>query len=109
MTILTQKTSNADGVVNTQSSYMTTDGTAAAAFTFNTGFTPRYVAFENMTTQVKDEFYEGMAAGSSVHTVAAGTRTLVTGGNGITIVPGGFTVSAVMMAASSTLLYRAEG
>jgi hypothetical protein len=109
MTILTQKTSNADGVVNTQSSVITTDGTAAVATTFNVGFTPRYVAFQNMTTQVMDEFYEGMAVGTAIHTVAAGTRTLTAAPNGITIVSGGFTVAAGIMAASSTLIYRAEG
>lgn len=47
------------------------------------GFTPKYIAWENVTDRIKGEWYEGMAANSCIKTVAAGTRTLeVTGGNG---------------------------
>ncbi|MEY2854653.1 MAG: hypothetical protein RL030_1785 [Pseudomonadota bacterium] len=62
------------------------DATAIVAtdwVVFQVGFTPKYVAWENLTDRIKNEWYEGMAADSAVNTVAAGTRTLsVTGTNG---------------------------
>ncbi len=46
------------------------------------GFTPKYICWENITDRIKNEWYEGMAAESSINTVANGTRTLsVTGSN----------------------------
>lgn len=61
--------------------------TAADDVVVTLGFTPKYVAWENVTDRVKGEWYEGMAAESCIKTAANGTRTLeVTGGNkGITI------------------------
>lgn len=61
--------------------------TAADDVVIFAGFTPKYVAWENITDRVKGEWYEGMAAESCIKTIANGTRTLeVTGGNkGITI------------------------
>lgn len=62
------------------------DATAIVATDFVVvplGFTPKYVAWENVTDRIKGEWYEGMADNSCIKTVAAGTRTLeVTGGNG---------------------------
>jgi hypothetical protein len=66
------------------------DGTtivAADSVVVALGFTPKYICWENLTDRIKNEWFEGMAANSSVNTVANGTRTLsVTGTNG------GFTV-----------------
>ncbi len=64
------------------------DGTAIVATDFVVvplGFTPRYVAWENVTDRVKVEWYEGMAANTCIKTAAAGTRTLETTNGGITI------------------------
>jgi hypothetical protein len=49
------------------------------------GFTPRYVAWENVTDRIKVEWYEGMAANTCIKTAAAGTRTLETTNGGITV------------------------
>jgi hypothetical protein len=49
------------------------------------GFTPKYVAWENVTDRTKIEWYEGMAANTCIKTVAAGTRTLETANGGITV------------------------
>lgn len=49
------------------------------------GFTPKYVAWENVTDRTKIEWYEGMAANTCIKTVAAGTRTLETTNGGITV------------------------
>lgn len=40
------------------------------------GFTPKYIAWENLTDRVKGEWYEGMAANSCIKIAAVGTRTL---------------------------------
>lgn len=59
--------------------------TAADSTLVSLGFTPKYVVWENVTNRVKIEWYEGMAANTSIKTVAAGTRTLETTNGGITI------------------------
>lgn len=59
--------------------------TAADSTLVRLGFTPKYVVWENVTDRVKIEWYEGMAANTSIKTVAAGTRTLETTNGGITI------------------------
>ena len=46
-------------------------GGAAAATTFTLGFAPRKVRFVNLTDRIQDEWFEGMASASSLHTVAA--------------------------------------
>ncbi len=59
--------------------------TAADSVVVSLGFTPKYVVWENVTDRIKIEWYEGMAANTSIKTVAAGTRTLETTNGGITI------------------------
>lgn len=59
--------------------------TAADSTLVSLGFTPKYVVWENVTDRVKIEWYEGMAANTSIKTVASGTRTLETTNGGITI------------------------
>jgi hypothetical protein len=49
------------------------------------GFTPRYVNWDNNTSRIRAEWYEGMAADTCIKTAAAGTRTLETTNKGITI------------------------
>lgn len=112
-TIVSQ--SNADSVVNHAVIRATTDASAAAAMTFSLGFTPRVVRVHNLTDLTSDEWFEGMAANSSLHTVAAGTRTLNTT-DGITVTPqnnlgtgASFTVDATTMAASKVFAIEAIG
>ncbi len=59
--------------------------TAADSVVVNLGFTPKYVAWENVTDRIKVEWYEGMAANTCIKTAAAGTRTLETSNGGITV------------------------
>ena len=63
----------------------------AAEFVITTGFKPRYVIVQNVTSRDKLEYFEGMADASAVKTVAAGTKTLITT-LGITVSRNGFTV-----------------
>lgn len=54
---------------------------AGAAVTVDCGFTPRKVRVLNLTDRIEDEKQLGMSATEVLHTVAAGTRTLDTGGH----------------------------
>lgn len=67
------------------------DTGTVAAMKLTTGFRPRYVCVENVTSGDKMEWFEGMTAGYGIRTLAAGTRALVTS-NGITVAADGFTV-----------------
>lgn len=109
MGIATSQVNNAAGIVNRSIKYFTTNGDAAADTTLNFGFKPRLVQFINLTDRITDEWYEGMAAGYALHTVAAGTRTLVTTG-GITVnADGTVTIPAALMVASKSFAMVAEG
>jgi hypothetical protein len=59
--------------------------TAADYLVQSVGFTPRYVLWDNNTSRIKLEWYEGMAADTCLKTAAAGTRTIETTNKGITI------------------------
>ncbi len=67
------------------------DTGTVAAYVFTLGFQPRYVKAVNLTDRNSMEWFEGMAAASQLHQVAAGTLTLVTT-NGITVSASGFTL-----------------
>lgn len=71
-------------VVNIATFNVTTDATGAVKTYFHCGFVPRYVRFDNITDRIMDEFVKGMTADEAIHTLAAGTRTLVSSG-GITL------------------------
>lgn len=67
---------------------VTMSGTAITAADYlvqAVGFTPRYVCWDNNTSRIRLEWYEGMAADTCIKTAAAGTRTLETTNKGITI------------------------
>ena len=58
-------------------SYLDDAGTPAAA-TITPGFLPRYFAWHSTTGRISYEWFEGMASGTTLKTVANGTRTLDT-------------------------------
>lgn len=108
----------AGGVANCATGYAATSSATATATSFVVGFLPRVVRFHNVTDRISDEWIQGMAAASSIHTVAAGTRTLETT-NGITVgevtdsatgaVGKGFTVTAATAIASKVFAWEAVG
>lgn len=104
----TNTQSNANGVFNLAQGKIVTDASAAAALTISLGFTPRYVRFVNLTDRITDEWFDGMASASSLHTVAAGTMTLEAT-NGIAVSGNSFTLTATTMVASKTFYWMAEG
>ena len=59
--------------------------TAADYLVQSVGFTPRYVKWDNNTSRIQAEWYEGMTADTCIKTAAAGTRTIETTNKGITI------------------------
>ena len=108
MALTTNTIARSGGVINHATGYVVSDGGAAAATTFTVGFTPRIVRFHNVTDRISDEWLTGMASASSIHTVAAGTRTLETT-NGIAVSGNTFTVTATTMVASKTFVWEAIG
>jgi hypothetical protein len=108
-TLTTNTQKSAGGVVNAASGVWASDaGVTGVPFIFTCGFNPRYVAFLNVTDLIVDEWWDGMAANSSLHQVAAGTLTLAVTA-AITIVDKGFMVDAAMVPASKTGYWRAQG
>ena len=75
------------------------------------GFKPKYVQFVNATDRITVEHYLGMADDTCVKTAAAGTRTLETTNQGVTLVARGFRVSQnatlAVIAASKTIYFIA--
>lgn len=109
MALTTNTSTQAMGVVNRAVGRVVTDSGTAADTSFTCGFIPRIVRFYNLTDRTIDEWFEGMAAYSSLHTVAAGTVTLETT-NGISVgTDGTFTVKAATIVASKTFAWEAIG
>ena len=93
--------------------YPGTSIVAADSTVIATGFKPRYICWENLTDQLRFEWYEGMAASTCVKTIANGTRTLDVTNGGPTVSEVGFsmlqnaTLAAIL--ASKVIAWRAEG
>lgn len=109
MGIATSQVNNAVGIVNRTIQAFTTDAVAAADTTFSFGFKPRLVQVINLTDRISDEWFEGMAANSVLHTVAAGTRTVDTNGLIAVNADGTVTLKAAVMVASKSFVIVAEG
>ena len=109
MALTTNTQSHTMGVTNHAVGRVVTDAGAAADTTFTVGFVPRIVRFYTVTDRIIDEWFEGMAAYSSVHHIAAGTISLETT-NGISVgTDGTFTVKAATIVASKTFAWEAIG
>lgn len=110
MALSTNTQTNSNGVVNRAVGKIVTDAAAAAIAVLQLGFVPRFFMFVNLTDRISDTWFEGMAAASSLHAVAAGTQTLETV-NGIAVDAAAKTVTltAVTMVASKTYYWIAEG
>jgi phosphatidylserine synthase len=106
MALSTNTQTNSNGVNCFAVGKIVTDASAAAAATITLGFVPRYVKFVNLTDRIVDEWFEGMASASSLHTVAAGTMTLETT-NGVAVSGASFTLTATTMVASKTFYWEA--
>jgi len=56
------------------------------------GYSPQYVCWLNATDRIQYEWYKGMANGTTLKTVAAGTRTLDTADVAISVTAGVVTI-----------------
>lgn len=117
MGIATASTVRNEGITSRAIQYFTTDGVAAVDTVFNFGFAPSHVRFINLTDRIEDEWFAGMGDAAALHTVAAGTRTLVASG-GITVSAqrnaagtvnaGDILIPAALMVASKSFVIIAE-
>ena len=109
-TIVSQ--SNSESVVNLAVLRVTTDAAAAVATTFQVGFLPLVVRLANITDSLLDEWFDGMAADTAVHTTALGVRSLLASW-GITVSGatggGSVAVAAALIIASKTFNLIVEG
>lgn len=91
--------------------YDATAITAADYTEIDVGFKPSYVEFVNATDRISVEHYEGMTADTCIKTAAAGTRTLETTNQGVTLTDTGFRVAQnatlAVIAASKTCYFKA--
>lgn len=78
---------------NVEGAYLDSAGTPAAA-ALTLGFSPKYVCWLNATDRIQYEWYSGMANGTTLKTVAAGTRTLDTADVAISVTGGVVTIGA---------------
>lgn len=76
-----------ESISNHTTLFFTTDATAAVKTYVHLGYVPRYVRFVNLTDRIIDEFWKGMTADNSLHTLANGTVSLA-GSGGITLEDG---------------------
>ena len=105
---VTSTQNDTNGVVrNSEGKYLDDAGTPAAA-TITLGFTPTYFCWENATDRIKYEWYYGMANGTTLKTVAAGTRTLDTGDAAISVTNGVVTIGAAAILQNKQNYWRAR-
>lgn len=77
---ITQTQNNTPPVVQFASGSYKDDAASPALAVITLAFRPRYIRVVNETSRVEFEWFEGMATNNALKTVAAGTRTLDTGG-----------------------------
>lgn len=87
----TETTRPNDGLHRLVSGSILDDAATPDDAAVNVGFKPRYIRIVNVTDRIEFEWFFGMDSGSSMKTVAAGTRTLEAA-EGPTIAADGMTV-----------------
>jgi len=98
-------------VVNKAQGSFLDDVASPAAATLTVGFIPRYVAWHNVTDRISYEWFQGAAAGTTLKTVAAGTRTLDTADVAISVnaTTGVITIGAAAILQNKQNRWVAEG
>ena len=107
---ITQSQTNSDGVVRLTTGSHLDDAATPALLTITPGYTPRYVRFVNATDRIEWEWFEGAADGTTLKTVAAGTRTLDTADAAITVNDDDtITIPAALILQNKQYRYYVEG
>jgi hypothetical protein len=94
---ITSSQSNNDGILRRATGAHLDDAASPAAVTLTLGFTPKYVLWLNATDRDGWEWFDGMADGTTLKTVAAGTRTLDTSDAAIDVDGGTVTIPAAIL------------
>lgn len=113
--VLVQNTAS-ESLMRLATGKITFDATAITAADFvrvTCGFKPKRIHVENVTSRISLDWWEGMAANTSIKTAAVGTKTIETTNGGVTQEDGGFLISqnATLAAilASQVLQWHAMG
>lgn len=88
---VTSSQDNGEGIVRYASGSYLDDAASPADATITLGWTPRYFRWINVTDRDEWEWFDGAASGTTLKTVATGTRTLDT--SDATIAVSGSTVT----------------
>jgi hypothetical protein len=91
---ITSSQNDSDGIVYRAGGSWFDDAATPAAATLTLGFTPKYVVWHNVTDRISYEWFNGAANGTTLKTVAAGTRTLDTADVAISVSGGVVTIGA---------------
>lgn len=89
-------------------SYLDTAGTPAAV-NITLGFTPKYFAWHSTTGRISYEWFDGMADGTALKTVANGTRTLDTADASIDVDADDVTIAAAAILQNEQIRWVAIG
>ncbi len=112
MAVTTNTRIDDGGVTHSTVGYLVTDSATAAAHTISLGFVPRYFKITNLTDRTAEEWYTGVASGTSLLTAAAGTRTFTTGNLTLGTAAAGtadqVTIGATFFAASKAFAWEAR-
>lgn len=106
MAIVSTQDNGSDVTRNSSGSYLDDAGTPAAA-AITLGFTPKYFAWHNVTDRISYEWFSGNANGTTLKTVAAGTRTLDTSDVAISVSGGVVTIGASAILQNKQYRWRA--
>ncbi len=104
---VTSSQNDSNGVARGSEGKYLDDAASPAAATITLGFTPMYVCWLNATDRIQYEWYYGMANGTTLKTVAAGTRTLDTADVAISVTNGVVTIGAAAIIQNKQNYWRA--
>lgn len=105
---ITNSQTESNGVErNTAGSHLD-DAATPAAVTITLGYEPRYIRFINATDRIEWEWFIGAASGTTLKTVAAGTRTLDTADAAIAVSGDTFTVPAALVLQNKVYRWSAK-
>lgn len=102
MTITSTKRDGRSLEPTTSGSYFD-DAASPAAAVLTLGYIPRYVRFINVTDRIEYEWFEGTVNGTTLKTVAAGTRTLDTADVAISVSSANQSAGVVTIGAAAIL------
>jgi hypothetical protein len=103
----TSSQNRSNGVVRQDNgSYLTTD--TAAPVVIDLGYAPSYFRWLNETDRIQYEWFKGMAADTTLKTVAAGTRTLDTADAAINVSGNKVTIAAAAAIQNKQCRWKAD-